>query len=301
MKKLTILTLIISASIAVLLSGCDSKNDSDKIKVAVSIVPQKAFVEAVAGDLVDVVVIIPPGSSPANYQPTPKEMIELAESEIYFSIGVNAEEVNILPNIVKDTNLKVVSLHESVSAVYPDRYFEDEHDEDEHEDHEDHDHEGRDPHIWLSPKRVIIIIEEIRDQLILIDSANETTYTENAELFIEELLSLDKQLTDSFDGNDEIEFIIMHPSLGYFADDYNLHMHAIEQDGKSATAEGIQSIIDIAKDEQIKVIFYQAEFDSSQAKTIADEIDGKVVEIAPLSEDYLNNMKKMAQAFLEEN
>ena len=57
MKKLTILTLIISASIAVLLSGCDSKNDSDKIKVAVSIVPQKAFVEAVAGDLVDVVVI----------------------------------------------------------------------------------------------------------------------------------------------------------------------------------------------------------------------------------------------------
>ena len=60
--------------------------DKEKIKIAVSIVPQATFVKAVGGDWVDVVTMIPPGNSPSNYQPTPKEMTNLSEAEIYFAI-----------------------------------------------------------------------------------------------------------------------------------------------------------------------------------------------------------------------
>lgn len=306
----------------------------EKIKVAVSIVPQKTFVEAVAGDLVDVVVMIPSGSSPANYEPTPKELISLSESKLYFAIGVPTEEANIEPNILEGSDLEVVELHEIVAEEYETRFFgaeeehdhegeeadheeghdhetekadhEEEHDHDheadktDHEDEHDHDHTGRDPHIWLSPKRVVVMVETIRDHLSEVDPANAETYATNAAEYIEELEAIDAELTEKFAISESIDFIVFHPSFGYFADDYGLKMLSIEEEGKEATAEGIQMVIDFANEKDIKVVFYQAEFDSSQAKTIADEIGGKVVEVMPLSPNYIENLRTMAEAFLQE-
>ena len=84
MKKILCLLIVV-----ILFTGCGEKEIKDKdIKIAVSIVPQETFVKAVAGDLVSVTVLIPPGNSPANYQPSPKQMIDFNEADIYFSIGV---------------------------------------------------------------------------------------------------------------------------------------------------------------------------------------------------------------------
>ncbi len=291
--KILLITLLIILSVG--LTGCNSNsNNNEKITVAVSIAPQEAFVKAVAKDLVDVVVLIPPGASPTNYLPTPKQLIELSESDIYFQIGVPTEVANIEPNILANSSVKSIKLHQIVNAVYRDRFFE----EDDHGD-EDHVHQGRDPHIWLSVKRVIVMIESIKDNLIELDPDNKEKYIENATAFINELNLLDTEIKNTTKEMTQREFIIMHPSLGYFADDYNLHMHAIEEDGKNATVERIKMIIDIAREEEIKVIFYQAEFDSAQAKTIADEIGGQVVEIEPLSSNYIDNMRAIVDAFKE--
>jgi zinc transport system substrate-binding protein len=87
--------------------------------------------------------------------------------------------------------------------------------------------------------------------------------------------------------------------MGYFADDYGLTMIALEEEGKEATAQTIQGVIDRAKKENIKVIFYQAEMDSKQARTIAQELGGKAELIAPLAPDYVDNLRKTAQTFAE--
>jgi zinc transport system substrate-binding protein len=284
-----------------LLVGCQN-NSSDNLKVAVSIVPQETFVKAVAGDLVDVVVLIPPGNSPANYQPTPKEMEEFNASQVYFHIDVPAEE-HILESVPSD--IKLIDLAEYVDEMYPARYFEEEH-EDEHEEEEheednheeeghDHDHSGRDPHIWLSPKRVIKMVEVIRDELILLDPDNKEVYEKNAKSYIMELEGLDKELTEIFNGLDNKAFIMYHPSFGYFADDYGLEMHAIESEGKKATIQELEEVIHIATDENIKYVFYQEEFDSSQAEIVAKEIEGETIKVAPLSGDYINNLKSIAE------
>lgn len=136
------------------------KEVNNKLTVAVSILPQETYVKAVAGDLVDVVTMIPPGASPANYQPKPNEMVKLSEASLYFAIDVPTEIANIIPNIDSiNSNIKVIDLAEKVDQVYPARFFnEDDHDEDENhkdedhedeghegEDHDGHSHEGRDP------------------------------------------------------------------------------------------------------------------------------------------------------------
>lgn len=266
-----------------------SGNSKEKITIAVSIVPQETFVKAVAGDLVEVVTMIPPGNSPANYQPTPKEMTSLSKSEIYFAIEVPTEKENILDKIEEfNKDIKVVSLSDKVAAVYPDLNF--------HEDKDDH-HDGRDPHIWLSPKRVKVMVEVIKDELIDIDRENKQIYEKNAEKYISDLDKLDKEIEESLKNIEQKAFIIYHPSFGYFADDYGLEMITIEKDGKDTTAQNLQNVIEFAKEKNIKYIFYQEEFDSIQAETVAKEIEGKTIKIAPLAPNYIENLRNIAMNF----
>ncbi|NCC87524.1 MAG: ABC transporter substrate-binding protein [Clostridia bacterium] len=273
-----------------LFAGCNGKTAessssessiTNKPVIAVSIVPEQTFVTAVCGDLAEVVTMVPPGNSPENYEPTAKLMEKFEKASLYFSIGVPTEEANILPNIGDTT---VISLADKVASVYPDRTFES---------------GERDPHIWLSPKRVKVMIETIADEMIKLDPDNADTYQKNAQAYIEQLNALDSQIKTSLDGVQSKSFIVYHPAFGYLADDYGLTMYALEDDGKEATAQHLQEMIDLAKKENIKVIFYQEEIDSNQSQSFAEEIAGKTIQLAPLAADYISNLKNMAETMAE--
>ena len=296
--KRKIFIMIFFIMIVSLLGACQNKESSDpnKLQIAVSIVPQETFVKAVAGELVDVVTMVPPGASPENYQPTPQQMTELSKARVYFSIGVPSEVANIIPNL-RDLNkdITIVELAHIVDQVYPARYFEDEHEEAVEE--KDHVHEGRDPHMWMSPKRVILMIEAIGDTLSQMDPENQEIYEKNASDYIQKLKDVDKEIQATMDQLEHKAFIIMHPSMGYFADDYGLEMIALEEDGKEKTASHLKTVIDYAKRQNIKVVFYQAEFDNQQAKTLASEIGGEALELQPLAPNYIENLIKMNEVF----
>jgi zinc transport system substrate-binding protein len=268
-----------------LLFGC-SNNEQENVKedkpiIAVTIVPEQTFVEAVCGDLAEVVVLVPPGNSPENYEPTPMVIEKFSKASLYFSIGVSTEEANILP---KATDIKTIALQDEVALIYDDRTFES---------------NERDPHIWLSPKRVKVMIEIISREMGKLDEANKETYEKNAKAYIEQLDELDKEIKESLDGVQNKKIIVYHPAFGYLADDYSLEMYALEEEGKESTAMHLQEMIDLAKKENIKAIFYQEEIDSSQSKSFAEEIGGKTVQLSPLAADYIDNLKKMAETISE--
>lgn len=284
---LCILTLISPAAVA--------QSANAGIGVAVGIVPEATFVEAVAGELVHVVTMVPSGYSPANYQPTAMEMQALSDAVVYFTLQMPTEQANILPK-VKDFNpdIRIVDLREAAAAVYPLRDMgeeEEEHDEDHDEEAEGHHHTGVDPHLWLSPKRAAVMVQAIADELSAIDPANGETYQANAAAYIEQLKALDIDIQQKTAGLKNKSFIIYHGAYGYFADDYGLEMLAIEIEGKQATAEELQQVIDAARTNNIKVIFYQEEFDDNQAATVAEEIGGSVQKVAPLSPDYIQSLE----------
>jgi len=267
------------------LFGCSSevkeKAVEEKPIIAVSIVPEQTFVEAVCGDLVDIVTLVPSGSSPENYEPTAQEMEKFSDASLYFSIGVPTEEANILPNV---GDVEVISLQDEVSAVYKDRTFES---------------GERDPHIWLSPKRVKVMVEAIAREISELDPDNKETYEQNAADYIVQLDEVDQEIKDALVGVKSKNFIVYHPAFGYIADDYGLKMYALEEEGKEATAQYLQDMIDLAKEENIKVIFYQEEIDSSQSEAFAEEIGGKTIQLAPLAAEYIDNLKNMAQTMVE--
>lgn len=321
MKKLVV-GMIFILSLIIVFTGCTDKNGEkvdngkDRIIVGVTIPPEEAFINAIAKDKVDVVTMIPPGNSPANYQPTPQQMTKLSDADIYFSIEVPAEVDNILPKLDDfNKDMKIVYLSDIVGEVYPIRVFsedeehshdEDEHhdeehghDEDEHDGEDGHNHTGMDPHIWMSPKRSKVMVETIRDELIELDPENKDFYKNNAEEYLSRLDEVDQEIKMSLEGASKQSFIVYHPSLGYFADDYGLEMVAIEESGKEASAKKLKEVIDFAKENDIKFVFYQEEFDKSQAETIAKEIDGAAISIDTLAGDYIENMRKIAEKFEE--
>lgn len=299
MKKT--LKILLAIMVLLVFTACTNEEKQEKqeiIKISSSILPIDNFVKKVGGNLVETMVMIPPGASPANYQPTPREMSMMSESSLYFSVGVATEATNIIP-AVNQANVKIINLDKKVKEIYEDRYFDAivEHEEEHHE--EEHSHGGRDPHIWMSPKRAIVIVDQIQRELINLDPKNKEIYEANAKAYKEELIKLDESIKNTLSNYKNKTFIIMHPSLGYFADDYNLNMVAIEKNGKEATASHLQKVIEFAKSNDIHVVFYQAEFDSQQANVIANEIDGEVKEIAPLSPNYIDNLNEIIKAFEE--
>lgn len=310
MKKLIIPFIIIM----ILLTGCKSDEISDKKSIGVSIIPQKTFVKKIVGDKFNVVTLIPPGSSPTSHQPSVKELEIISQSDLYFSIGVPTENANILPTISEYENLKIIDLQKRVDEFYQPRYF-GSHDEDEHaheeneydeekhvneEDNDDHNHEGRDPHIWLSPKRAIKIVEIMTDELSRTYPDDEEFFRKNANSYIQELKELDNYAIENLSNLDNKSFLIYHPSYGYFADDYNLEMIAIERDGKDSSINQIDSIVNIATKENIKTIYYQEEMSSKQAKIVANEINGQVYKLKPLSPNYIESLKDIVNQLVGE-
>ncbi len=281
MKKPLIILLTL---LLILFSGCTAKNNSNnngKKTVAVSIAPQATFVGQVCGDKFNIVTAIPTGASPETYEPSPTEIKQIADALVYFSIGVPAEENSILSIISEKT--KTVALHKKASAVYPDRT----------------ENGARDPHIWLSVKRVIVMIDAIAETLGKIDPENSEFYYLNAKNYINELTELDSFIRTSFKDLKTEKFLTFHSAFGYFADDYYLSQCALEEHGKETTAKRFAQMTDLAKKEHIKVIFYQAEGSKKQALSFAEEIGGKAVMLKPLSPDYTENLKVMTRALSE--
>ena len=261
-------------------SGAPAASPPEKPVIAVTILPVKAFVEAVAGDSVDVISMIPPGGNPENFEPTPLQIQQFSDAALYFTVGLPLEEAKILPQ----TAIKSCSLDQEVSSFYPDRFFAD---------------GERDPHIWLSPKRAEIMVSAICRELSLLYPKNKADFEKNAASYIEQLQELDQRLLSVLSEVKHKSFVTYHPAFGYLAEDYDMEMFSLEEDGKEATPKHLAEMIDLAKQQQIKVIFYQEEIDSKQAEAYAEEIGGKTQVLSPLSENYIENLEAMAETIAE--
>ena len=330
--------------------------------VFVSILPQKYFVEQIAGDTVDVEVMVMPGASPATYEPRPRQMAMLAKADLYFAIGVPFERT-WLPRIkATNPNLTIVPLDKKLrklpmaanameidasprGAILHDyreteaereahgikseherdatkdkhelNATEGEHknntDEAEHKEHEDSDHAGQekhdhasifDPHVWLSPRWVKTMAKSIRLSISKIAPEHAKQYRINTRAFTKRLDKLDEEIDTIFKPipAEKRVFMTFHPSWGYYAMTYNLIQIPIEFEGKAPTPKTLEQIISIAKKRNLKTIFIQPQFSQSSATAIANSIDGTVIVVNPLAENWEENLrdvsKKLAASFI---
>lgn len=260
-----------------------------KTNVVVSIVPQKFFVEKIGGDKVNVKVMVKPGNSPHIYEPKPSQMKDIANADIYFSIGVEFEKVWLPRFTNQNRAMSVIAVDKNIKKISMSSHS--------HDHHHGHNENGKNPHIWLSPKNIKIIANNIYKNLLETDLANQTYYKENLDKFLKEIENLDKEIHSILkDVKKGTKFMVFHPSWGYFAKDYELQEIAIEANGKNPTPKNLIYIIEEAKKENIKAIFVQPEFSDEIAKTLSNELKIPIIKISPLSENWSVNLIRLAKA-----
>lgn len=295
--SMTIAVVFLITLLAITAISCSTeKTDTGKVVVAVTLLPQAGFVEAIASDKVEVVVMVPPGASPHTYEVTPAQMTQLSKAKMYAKVGSPVEfELAWMDKLIAQNKaMLVVDCSQGIQLM---EMAEEEHEhEHEAEAESDHEHEGLDPHIWLSVKNAKIMVQNICDGLVQIDPSNKTYYEDNCADYIDELDELDSELADDLSGVTNRHFIVFHPAFGYFARDYNLTQIAVEQGGKEPVADYIVRLIEEAKEHDIKVVFVSPQYSTKSAETIAKEIGGQVVIIDPLAKDFIENMHAIEAA-----
>ncbi len=274
--------------------------DGAPVVVFVSILPQATFVNKIAGELVQVQVMVAPGQSPHTYEPTPRQMITLSQAALYFRIGVPFENVWMNRVAKNNPNLKIIDTRDGIELRHmaAHHHHDDGDDADAHANHHDDDCEKgeQDPHIWLAPQLVKIQAATICRALQELRPEHADVMQANLAAFHQELDDLDREIQGTLKPLNNRKFMVFHPSWGYFADAYGLEQIAIEVEGKEPGAKALVTIIDEARKEQIKTIFVQKQFSTRTAIVIARATDAKVVQIDPLAADYSENLRAVAKA-----
>jgi zinc transport system substrate-binding protein len=275
--------LLLAALLISSITGCSKEaGTSGKVIVAVSVLPQAGFVEAIGGDKVEVVVMVPPGASPHTYEVTADQMTQLSNAKVYAKVGSPVEfELAWMDKLIAlNKTMLVVDCSRGINLIAS----------------QDPDEPGLDPHIWLSLKNAKKMVQNICDGLVQVDAANKSFYEKNCADYIKELTALDESFTADLSGVTNRSFVVFHPAFGYFANDYNLTQIGVEQEGKEPDADYIVRLIEEAKGNDTKVVFVSPQYSTKSAKTIADEIGGEVVIIDPLAKEFIENMRNIESA-----
>ena len=236
---------------------------------------------------------MPPGSNPEAYDPSPSHLVHLGKSIAYFKIGHIGFELAWMDKLEQNNpHMKIFDNSEGINILSGT------HEHSEGDEH--HHHYDADPHTWSSPKNARIIAKNMYDAFVSLDPSGEKVYRRNYEELLAEINHVDSVMTRKLTPASGTMFAIYHPSLSYLAKDYHLHQLSLEYNGKEPSAYYLKKAIDVAKENHVKVIFIQQEFDAKQAESFAQEIGAKVVSINPLSYNWSEELLNITDAIAGE-
>lgn len=263
-----------------------------EIQAVTGIAPLSYLVEQIGGDRVRVGTLIPAGQDPHTFEPRPGQVTELNRAAIYFALDMPFEQILLdrLPRR-QDTGPRIIGVSRGIDKIpLPEHH----HDHDHRHGKKNHQHGELDPHIWLGPPQLLIIIDHIRAGLSTVDPEYAAFYQDNHDRLRATIEELHERLREKLAPLAGRTFFVYHPAFGYFAEAYGLHQRAVEISGKSPAPRQLITLIQLAREEGVRVIFVQPQFDHRSAAAVARAIDGRVIPLDPMAADLPANLEHMA-------
>nr|MBA3542254.1 zinc ABC transporter substrate-binding protein [Deltaproteobacteria bacterium] len=288
----------------------------------VSIFPLYDVTRRIAGDRIEVLLVLPPGKSEHGYDPTPKEIARLDGAKLGIAVGLDMD--TWVEDIMKSAGSpKVVRIGDKVptmpidvepigedeahgehhddhddhdddhkgsagSAGKPDHNTHEVHEEhDEHDEHDEHAHAGigaPDPHVWMDPDRMGTIVDTITSELSAIDPAGKDSYAKNAAAIKTSLKAVDTAIAARSKAWTKRTIVTFHGSMAYFARRYNIRIAAVVEPiaGKEPTAAYIAQVIDAIKRGQAAALFTEPQLERAPGEVIAKEAGIPLGELDPV-------------------
>lgn len=355
MKKRRVRDFLLAGSLilGMMLTGCgmsgqqteqnggkeQNKVENEKISVVATIFPQYDFVRQIAGENVELKMLLKPGEETHSYEPTPQDIIAIQNSDLFIYVGgENDAWVEDILESMPDNGRKTLKLvdcvdtveEEHVEGMKEERGHDHDEDDAEHEEHEveheedeaDHEEHGQeethsvheiDEHVWTSPLNAVKIVEQIKEELCEIDSENAPDYEENAEAYVAQLKELDQEFQDVVDHSKRKLMIFGDRfPFRYFAEAYGLDYYATFSGCASDTepsAATMAFLINKVQDENIKTVLKMELSNENIAKAIAEATNADVKEFYSChnltaeqfadGETYLSLMEKNVETLRE--
>ena len=277
-------------------SGCP-EIDGREINVVATTPMIGEFVSQVAGDNINLTVLMPPEADPHTYEPAPQDAGKIADADLVFYTGLMYEPAPLI-ELLENSVCGSEALAEVGDSVFPIEFKEsghddhddhdekghDDHDEEGHDDHEGHGHGAYDPHFWFDPNRVAYAAEFIESKLIEFDPSNTADYEAAGDSYTAELNSLTGQVSQLIASipSQNRKLITTHESLGYLEAKFGLEVLStiipnLDSSNEISPAQ-LVGVIDVIEDNNVKVIFIEAEAPSVYAETIVAETGIRAVE-----------------------
>ncbi len=263
---------------ALLIAACTGGSPSDKRIITVTIEPLRYFTEQIAGDKFTVKTMVPRGGNPETYEPTARQMVDLSASDLYIKVGNIGFERTWMKRLEANApHTIIINSSDGITSSDNSMYI-------------------HDPHTWMSTANAMYIARNIYKALAEIDSKDSLYFKKNLERLMGKIEAVDTQIREEITKDKSTTFLIYHPALTYFAQEYGLRQLSIEEDGREPSAVQLKQVINTARQNHVKIIFIQREFDSRKTDIVARSTGAEKVEINPLSYDWDKEMVKIAQS-----
>ena len=292
MKKALLFSLILVLALSACASPADP-GEAEKLTISVSILPQQWFVDQIGGDRVRTQAMVSSGDDPHTYEPSPRQMTNLADSQLYFTIGVEFEAIWVPRFMSANPEMQVVDAAAGVDRIPASG---------EH-DHSDGAVEGgnafndeTDPHIWFSPSRMKQMAQTMAKAMQAVDPQNKDFYQANLDTLLVKIDAVDAEVRAQLEGSKRDHFMVVHPAWGYVAADYGLHMLAVEIGGNEPAPETLSQIIALAKEYGINTLVIEKGSNARLATAITEQAGIQfVVEWDPMAYDWPASMQMIAE------
>lgn len=297
--------------------GNSTQIENEKLKVYTSFYPLYDFVSKIAGERAEVVNLIPPGTESHDFEPNPKEIIELSKADIFVYNGSGFELwIEKVIQGLDTSNMTVLNMSEHVDLLTREETGEvdvereeEGDDKSEAEAEEGQEEEGiYDPHIWLDPIRMKDVALTIKEALIEADNAGKETYESNYNSLISELDKLDSEFKEVAINAKRKEIIVSHAAFGYLTKRYGLQQIAISglSPSDEPSQKELQEIIKFAKENDVKYILFETLVSGKIAEIVREQIGAEALRLNPIEgltieelaqgEDYFSVMRKNLEA-----
>jgi zinc transport system substrate-binding protein len=301
-----------------IISSEDRVSFESKPTIITTFYPIEEITKAIVQDKAKVELIVGNGVEPHSYEPTPNQLVTFAQADLFIGMGGIFESIE---EAFIETNEELLSFDAAKNVVKID--VEEGHDEhaneeesheeghDEHaneeESHEEHDeHEGHnefsyDPHVWLSINNMKIMTNTILENLITLAPEHEEEFRTNAQEYLDQLELLEAQFSIKLNSCEHNTVIVNHKAFGYIAEEYNFEQVSVTgfSPGSEPTPQTLQEVIDTAKEYNLAYVFSEGQLDPKVAQTIANDINGEVLELNPIKTNSEQSYISIMQGNLE--
>ncbi|MGW7910076.1 metal ABC transporter solute-binding protein, Zn/Mn family [Staphylococcus xylosus] len=277
--------LIMACVVVVMLSACGNINKGEnkdvssknKLKIYTTAFAFQSFTEQIGGKYVDVESIYPPGADMHTFEPTQKEMVNIAKGDLF--IYSNQEMDPVAKKIAGSINNKDLKLALAANFTHDDLVVNHEH-EHEHEGHEhDHEEEGHDheegsedPHIWLDPVLNKKIVKSIKDDLAKKDPQHKDYYENNYKQVVNDLDNINQRLTEVTEHPKRDTVVISHDSIGYLANRYGFKQEGVSgMNNEEPSQRDLMDIVNNIKQTKQPYVLYEQNISSKVTDVIQKE------------------------------